>query len=148
MRVAGSLATKLAPPFSLVLHYFTAGVLFNLTGIFLLFLFSDRFNEPFFNFPYVAEVHLFLLGFVLMIIFGALYQLIPVALEIPVYSFKIGYLQFYLYLLGLIIFIMSLLSRNFFSFLPLGALFLFVSILLFIFNFFMSLRKIEKVNIT
>ncbi|HHG74011.1 MAG TPA: hypothetical protein ENK22_03120, partial [Persephonella sp.] len=70
MRVAGSLATKLAPPFSLVLHYFTAGVLFNLTGILVLFLFSKGFKEPFFSFHYAAEVHLFLLGFVMMIIFG------------------------------------------------------------------------------
>ncbi|HHG75222.1 MAG TPA: hypothetical protein ENK22_09255 [Persephonella sp.] len=148
MRVAGSLATKLAPPFSLVLHYFTAGVLFNLTGIFVLFLFSKGFKEPFFSFHYAAEVHLFLLGFVMMIIFGALYQLIPVALEIPVYSFKLGYIQFYVYVAGIILFVVSLLIRDFFSLLPLGALFLYISILIFIFNFFLSLRKLEKFDVT
>ncbi len=148
MRVAGSLATKLAPPFSLVLHYFTAGVLFNLTGILVLFLFSKGFKEPFFSFHYAAEVHLFLLGFVMMIIFGALYQLIPVALEIPVYSFKLGYIQFYVYVAGIILFVVSLLIRDFFSLLPLGALFLYISILIFIFNFFLSLRKLEKFDVT
>ncbi|WP_457636116.1 hypothetical protein [Persephonella sp.] len=148
MRVAGSLATKLAPPFSLVLHYFTAGVLFNLTGILVLFLYSKGFKEPFFSFHYAAEVHLFLLGFVMMIIFGALYQLIPVALEIPVYSFKLGYIQFYVYVAGIILFVVSLLIRDFFSLLPLGALFLYISILIFIFNFFLSLRKLEKFDVT
>ncbi|WP_293445435.1 hypothetical protein [Persephonella sp.] len=148
MRVAGSLATKLAPPFSLVLHYFTAGVLFNLIGIISLFLLSGEFNEPFFSFQYVAEVHLFLLGFVMMIIFGALYQLIPVALEIPVYSFKLGYIQFYVYIVGIILFVVSLLIRDFFPLLPLGALLLYISILIFIFNFFASLGKLEKFDIT
>jgi len=148
MKVAGSLATKLAPPFSLILHYFTAGIFFNLAGIIVLFLFSEGFKEPFFSFPYVAEVHLFLLGFAIMIIFGALYQLIPVALEIPVYSFRLGYIQFYLYLTGVIIFVLSLMIGALFSLLPVGALTVYVSVLLFIFNFFMSLKKIEKINIT
>lgn len=148
MRVAGSLATKLAPPFSLVLHYFSAGVLFNLLGLILLFFFSEGFKEPFFSIHYAAEIHLFLLGFVIMVIFGALYQLIPVALEIPVYSFKLGYIQFYMYTVGITLFVVSLLIRDFFSLLPLGALFLYISILIFIFNFFVSLGKLEKFDIT
>ncbi|SNZ10322.1 hypothetical protein SAMN06265182_1821 [Persephonella hydrogeniphila] len=148
MRVVGSLATKLAPPFSLVLHYFIAGVVFNFLSIIALFLFWKGFSSLFYSFEYAALAHLFLLGFVMMIIFGALYQLIPVALEIPVFSFKIGYLQFYLYISGLLIFVFSFYFSNLFRILPLGASLVYLSVLLFIVNFYMSLRKLEKFSIT
>lgn len=77
MRVVGSLATKYAPPYSLILHYFLSGMLFDALGLFSLILIPGRFTQPFYTFKYAAIAHLFLLGFVLMIIFGALYQLCP-----------------------------------------------------------------------
>ncbi len=148
MRVVGSLATKYAPPFSLILHYFIAAVVFNVLSIAFLFNFLGGLSGPFYIFKYATEVHLFLLGFVLMTIFGALYQLIPVALEIPVYSFKLGYAQFYLYLVGVIVFVLSLFDGSLFFYLPVGALLIYLSILLFLINFFMSLRKLERRSIT
>lgn len=146
MKVVGSLATKLAPPFSLILHYFLGGIFFNIVSyIFLLFL---KPGFPFYSFINAALIHTFLLGFVMMIIFGALYQLIPVALEIPIFSFKLGYIQFYLYITGIIIFIPSMIVSDLFSFLPIGATLIYISILIFVVNFFVSLRNLEKFNIT
>ncbi len=148
MRVVGSLATKYAPPYSLILHYFIAGIIFNILGILSILLFTGGFNLPFYTLKYAASVHLLLLGFIVMIIFGALYQLIPVALEIPVYSFKIGYIQFYLYLIGIVLFVFSLFKAEFFHLLPIGAMFIYISILLFIANFLISLRNLEVKSIT
>lgn len=148
MKVAGSLATQFAPPFSLVLHFFIGGVIFGFISVLFLFAFSDGFEPPFYAFTYASAVHMFLLGFVLMIIFGALYQLIPVALEIPIYSFTLGYIQFYIYLVGIILFSFSLYSGNIVSFGVVGSALIYISILLFVFNFFVSLRKLEKLNIT
>ncbi|WP_029520728.1 hypothetical protein [Persephonella sp. IF05-L8] len=148
MRIVGSLATKFAPPFSLVLHYFIGGAALNLIAILVLLSFSSQFAQPFYNLQNAAIVHIQLLGFVMMIIFGALYQLIPVALEVPVFSFKLGYLQFYIYLTGIIIFVISLIYGNLFFLLPVGATFLYLSMSIFIFNFFMSLKNLEKFDIT
>ncbi len=148
MRIVGSLATKFAPPFSLVLHYFIGGAALNLIALIVLLLFGSQFAQPFYNLQNAAIVHIQLLGFVMMIIFGALYQLIPVALEVPVFSFKLGYLQFYIYLTGIIIFVISLIYGNLFFLLPVGATFLYLSMAIFIFNFFMSLKHLEKFDIT
>ncbi|WP_029522785.1 hypothetical protein [Persephonella sp. KM09-Lau-8] len=148
MRIVGSLATKFAPPFSLVLHYFIGGAALNLIALIVLLLFGSQFAQPFYNLQNAAIVHIQLLGFVMMIIFGALYQLIPVALEVPVFSFRLGYLQFYIYLAGIIIFVISLIYGNLFFLLPVGALLLYISMAIFIFNFFMSLKHLEKFDIT
>ena len=148
MRVVGSLATKYAPPYSLILHYFLSGIVFDALGVLSLLLFQSRFAQPFYTFKYAAIAHLFLLGFVLMVIFGALYQLIPVALEIPIFSFKIGYIQFYFFLTGILIFIHSLLNVKFFTLLPIGASLIYISILLFTLNFFISLKNLEVKNTT
>ncbi len=147
MRVVGSLATKFAPPFSLVLHYFIGGSVFNFIGILFLLLFN-KFSPPFYQSEYAALVHVFLLGYVMMIIFGALYQLIPVVLEIPVFSFKIAYIQFYIYTVGIFIFTFSLYYTEFLRYAILGSFLIYVSIFLFIFNFFMSVRKLEKLSTT
>ncbi|MFN4307588.1 hypothetical protein [Sulfurihydrogenibium azorense] len=148
MRVVGSLATKFAPPFSLILHYFVPASLLQL--LFPIFLFINKKNIllDFSILENGALTHLYLLGFIMMVIFGALYQLIPVALEIPVFSFKLGYLQAYLYILGSLSFIISMFFHSLFLFLSFFAGILFSSFFVFAFNFFMSLKNIEKFDIT
>jgi len=143
MRIVGTLATKFAPPFSLILHYIFGGVFFQILSFLLLFQ-DNFFYREFHSLENAAIAHAFLVGFVMMIIFGALYQLIPVALEVPVFSFKIGYIQFYLLFLGLLLFIFALFIPSYFYLLKFGAVFMFVSIFMFILNFFLSIRKIEK----
>ncbi|NPA12696.1 MAG: hypothetical protein GXO45_01780, partial [Aquificae bacterium] len=148
MRVVGSLATKLAPPFSLVLHYFVAGTVAVILSVLFLFTFRDSLGLPFNDFSYASLIHMFLLGFVMMVIFGALYQLIPVALEIPIFSFKLGYIQFYLYALGIGLFVFSMYKADYFSLLPVGAFLVYISMVLFLINFFVSLLKLERLTIT
>lgn len=148
MRIVGSLATQFAPPFSLILHFFTNAAIVQL--FFPLFLLFNRslLEEDIYSLRFASFGHFYLLGFVMMVIFGAIYQLIPVALEIPVFSFKLAYIHFYLYTSGFIFFIATLLFPEFSSLLPLSGLTLFLSFLLFFVNFFISLRKLEKFDIT
>jgi hypothetical protein len=146
MRIVGSLATKYAPPFSLILHYFIGGTLLQL--LLPVIINKDFISLDFLNINFAGIVHFYLLGFVIMIMMGALYQLIPVALEIPVFSFKIGYIQFYIYFFGFIIFISSMLKLVPYEYLPIGGFFLSLSFFLFIFNFFLSIRNLEKMDIT
>lgn len=148
MRVVGSLATKYAPPFSLILHYFISSVITLFLFSFFLLFNSGLFFLDFLDLKFVGSVHFYILGFIMMIMIGALYQLIPVALEIPVFSFKLGYIQFYIYLFGLILFLISFINTNLFYFSTFGGTLLFISFTLFIANFLLSLKNLEKIDIT
>lgn len=95
-----------------------------------------------------AISHLYLLGFVMMIIFGAMYQLVPVILEIPLFSKDFAYVQFYIYVVGL-----SVMSFAFFfeekylGLLPYGAMLVYVSMLIFVVNIFLTYRELEEWSI-
>ena len=70
MRV--SLATEMAPPFVLVAHFFIAGIGFLLLSVFVLPLLATQVEGYFISSLMAAFSHLYLLGFVMMIIFGAM----------------------------------------------------------------------------
>ena len=69
-----------APPLKLVSPFFKIGVAFYLIAMISLFGFSSSFIYQ--EMAIAGWVHLFLLGFVMTIIFGAMAQLIPVVLEV------------------------------------------------------------------
>ena len=73
-------AQEFAPPFKLIAPYFIIGTLAFVISCFYLFTIDiSKFN--FLNPNILSLVHIFLLGFVMMIIFGAMAQMIPVTLE-------------------------------------------------------------------
>jgi len=69
-----------APPLKLIAPYFKIGVTFYLLAVIALLSFSTTFSYQ--EMAVAGWVHLFLLGFVMIIIFGAMAQLIPVVLEV------------------------------------------------------------------
>jgi len=69
-----------APPLKLIAPYFRIGVIFYLVAMVALMNFSVDFAYQ--EMSIAGWVHLFLLGFVMVIIFGAMAQLIPVVLEV------------------------------------------------------------------
>lgn len=78
-----------APPFKLVGAYFLFGIFYLVFGIYgLCFIKNDIYD-----FTFVAFVHTFLLGFVINIIIGALYQLTSVILEKHFFSIKGAFLN-------------------------------------------------------
>lgn len=145
--MARNLATDMAPPFVLVAHYFIAGALFYAFSAFLLPFFANEIDGYFLTSSIAALMHLYLLGFVMMVIFGAMYQLVPVVLEIPIFSKDFAYVQFYMFTAGIIIFTYGLWDQNYIDILPYGAIMMYLSMLIFVVNIFITYKNIEKWDI-
>ena len=95
----------------------------------------------------MAVTHLTVLGWVTMIIFGALYQLIPVIMEVKLYSEKLAKISFILLALGAIC-----LSYSFWNFdigteMYFSAVFIIISIILFVINVTATSIKSTKESI-
>ena len=69
-----------APPLKLIAPFFHFGVIFYIFSMLTLLFFEPTFSYQ--QMDVAGWLHLFLLGFVMMIIFGAMAQLIPVVLEV------------------------------------------------------------------
>jgi hypothetical protein len=75
-----AISKDFAPPLKLIAPYFKIGVIFYLISMMSLLVFSSSFTYQ--EMAVAGWIHLFLLGFVMVIIFGAMAQLIPVVLEV------------------------------------------------------------------
>jgi len=97
---AAAPASALAPSVSLPLRFVLTGLASLLTGMVWLAVRPDILAAYHYNQYTVAVTHLFVLGFITSIIMGAMYQLVPVALETRLHSEKLAGLQFALHLVG------------------------------------------------
>ncbi|MDX1810135.1 MAG: hypothetical protein R3331_11405 [Sulfurospirillaceae bacterium] len=145
--MAKNLATEMAPPFVLVAHYFIAGAFFYMATAFLLPFYANEISGYFLSSSIAFLMHLYLLGFVMMIIFGAMYQLVPVVLEIPIFSKDFAYIQFYMFIFGIFIFTFGLKYENYTQILPYGALMMYLSMLIFVINIFLTYKGIKRWDI-
>ncbi|MDQ3109707.1 MAG: hypothetical protein M3R17_07405 [Bacteroidota bacterium] len=84
----------------IVLPFFLAGAFFLLLFTVGLFICSDEITGHYFHPHLLALVHVVILGFCTMIIFGALYQFLPVIAERPLYSAKLTVWTFVLLFFG------------------------------------------------
>ncbi len=133
-----------APPFRLIAPYFVTGViLYLVSAVFALgFDVSELgFMDP----TVIGWVHLYLLGFVMMVIFGAMAQLVPVVLETGHFAVDLYYI------IGPMLFIGTLMMALGFALwpmmLPFGGVIVLSAMLIFVFDVFMTIRKIgEKLN--
>lgn len=142
-----SLATEMAPPFVLVAHFFIAGILFLvLSGAALLTMGSDI-SGYIISSSLAAFSHLYLLGFVMMIIFGAMYQLLPVVLEAPIFSKDFAYIQFYMYVVGLSLMVSGFTFADLHLLIPYGAVITYLSMVIFCLNVFITFYRLERVNL-
>jgi hypothetical protein len=141
------LATDNAPSLGVVVpHFIYAAISFLILSIMVL-LSASSFIGHFFNPNLLAITHIAALGWGTMIIFGALYQLIPVIFETSLYSEKLAKFTFWFFGIGIILLVYAFWTNAFGSFLPHAAGFVFIALLLFVFNVLMSIKKAEKKNI-
>ena len=141
------LATKKAPPANIVLpHYAFASVAFLVLTI-LLFFSADSFVGHYFNPKLLTLTHIAVLGWGTMIIFGSLYQLLPVILNSELYSNLFARLTFYFWGLGLIILAFSFWTFSIGFTIQLASILLFVAETLFLINIIVTALKAEKLNI-
>jgi cbb3-type cytochrome oxidase subunit 1 len=93
-------ATENSPPLGLPLRFFVAGPLALLTLYVALALGGDRLLTYYLLPANLAATHLATLGWVTMVMMGALYQFAPVVFRTRLYSERLGRWQFWLYVAG------------------------------------------------
>ncbi len=146
--ISGSIVSKMSPSFRMVSKYFTASILaFLILNIFLV-LNYDSIQGHYFQPKILALVHIAALGWITMIIFGAMFQLVPVVLEVKLFSETLGEIQFWIFLLGVIGLVTAFWNFDIGLHMTLSAILLVVAMLIFIANIGLSMTKVKKWNIT
>ncbi len=133
-----------APPLSLIAPFFRYGVIFYLLSMMALLFFEPTFSYQ--QMDVAGWVHLFLLGYVMMIIFGAMAQLIPVVLEVGHVVVDVYYV-----ILPLLGFGAAIMVAGFWlmpALLPYGGLLVLVAMLIFAFENIATLKKTEIRTLT
>lgn len=110
----------------------------------VMFFESKSFNEYFFmNLRIISLTHIYTLGFLMMVIIGASYMLLPVALGVKIAYEKLFSPVYYSYTISLSIFVIGM--YYFIGYLiALGGIFLFISVLIYDVNILLSLKKVKK----
>ena len=139
-----NVSREFAPPFSLIAPFFVIGALFYLIASFMLISFTTDMTH--FDIGMVAWAHLFLLGFVMMIIFGAMAQLVPVVLEVGHFSVDFYYLIWPFLAIGTLLMATGFLWAP--GVLPYGGFMVLISMLIFLADTVLTLKKVEHISLT
>jgi hypothetical protein len=133
----------MAPSLSLPYSYIIAALGFFLVLNLLLPFNADAFLGASRAPHLLALVHITSLGWVTMLIMGATFQLVPVALQVPIASEEMGRQQFVLYLLGVIVMAVSL-----WTWWPLGigfaGMLLLSAVILYLINMAITLARVAR----
>jgi hypothetical protein len=133
-----------APPLNLIAPFFRFGVIFYLLSMLALLFFEPTFEYQ--QMDVAGWIHLFLLGFVMMIIFGAMAQLIPVVLEVGHVVVDVYYIILPLLGLGTVAMILGFWMMP--ALLPYGGLLVLVAMIIFAFENIATLKKSTLDNLT
>ncbi len=133
-----------APPLSLIAPFFKYGVIFYLLSMLALLFLGPSFNYQ--QMDVAGWIHLFLLGFVMMIIFGAMAQLIPVVLEVGHAVVDVYYVILPLLGLGALVMVAGFWLMP--ALLPYGGLLVLIAMLIFAFENLVTLKKTEIRTLT
>ena len=132
-----------APPFKLIAPYFLVGTLFYLFAMVTLLMFESTLS--FTSMSTIAWVHLYLLGFVMMIIFGAMAQLVPVVLEVGHAMVDLFFVIWPMLLVGTLLMVAGFALSP--MLLPIGGVVVLSSMAIFALDLFMTLKKGEHKSI-
>ena len=133
-----------APPLKLIAPFFKYGVIFYLLSMGALLFFEPDFTYQ--QMDVAGWIHLFLLGFVMMIIFGAMAQLIPVVLEVGHVVVDVYYVIFPLLGVGTFVMVSGFWLLP--ALLPYGGLLVLVAMVIFAFENMATLKKTELRTLT
>jgi len=139
-----NISKDFAPPFKMIEPFFKFGSIIYLISTFaLLFLNS---NSGLNDLNIVGWAHLFLLGFVMIVIFGAMAQLVPVVLEVGHFSVDLYYIIFPSLAIGSILMVVGFWFAP--AVLPYGGLLVLIAMAIFLFETLMTLKKTESNTLT
>ncbi len=143
-----SLVSAYAPPFKIVLKYFIAAILsFAILNLLLVLNYTDI-NGFQFQPKILALTHIATLGWITMIIFGAMFQLVPVVLEVKLFSERLAEIQFWIFLIGIIGLVTGFWNFDTGMHLTASAIILNIAILIFSFNIIVTMTRVKKWNLT
>jgi hypothetical protein len=138
------IASQNAPSPKVVVPHYAFGAL-TLLMVTLLILFKpDAFTQHFFNPALLSITHLLVLGWITMIIFGALYQLLPVIMEVKLYSEPFAIASFLMLGIGTILLAFGFWQFSFGFLLFSGASLVVVSVILFAVNVLLTAHSSNK----
>ncbi len=138
-----SISQDFAPPFKLISPFFILGSLFYLFSSFYIF-FIDASSLTTLGTGVLGFVHLFLLGFVMMVIFGAMAQLVPVVLEVGHFGVELFYAIWPLLLIGCVLMVVGFIALP--ALLPYGGVVVLISMMIFVMEIFLTIFKVKKLN--
>ena len=138
------IASQNAPSPKVVIPHYAYGGLTWLAVTLLIVFNPDAFTQHFFNPELLAITHLLVLGWITMIIFGALYQLLPVIMEVKLYSEPFAIASFILLGLGTILLAFSFWQFSFGTIMFVAATFVVVSVVLFVANVLFTAHSSTK----
>ena len=141
------IASKMSPSYKMVRKYFIASILAFVVLTFLMFINADAINGFHFQPKLLGLTHIATLGWITMIIFGAMYQLVPVVLQVKLFSEKLAEVQFWIFLVGLTGMVISFFQFDTYL-LAIFASLVSLAMLIFIFNITASMIKVKEWNIT
>lgn len=139
-----AVSQEFAPPFKLIAPYFIIGAVIYFFSTLFLFGFNIT-SITHLDSSVLSWMHFLLLGFVMMIIFGAMAQLVPVVLEVGHFAVDIYYVIYPLLFIGAMM--MSVGFAFVPQLLPYGGVVVLIALLVFVFETFMTIRKVEKFNL-
>lgn len=139
-----SVSQDFAPPFKLISPFFILGSLFYIVATFYLFSFSAD-NLQMLDAKVIGFVHLFLLGFIMMTIFGAMAQLVPVVLEVGHFGVEMFYAIWPLLGIGTLLMVLGFLGSP--QLLPYGGVVVLIAMMIFVMEIFLTIKKVEKFNL-
>jgi hypothetical protein len=131
----------------LPLAFMIAGLLALLSGVIWLVARPDLLATYHYNQYVIAATHLFVLGWICSIVMGAMYQLVPVALETKLYSERLAKWQFAFHVVGFVGMVWMFNAWNMKQVGHFGTV-LAVGVGLFVFNIARTLLRVPKWNVT
>lgn len=138
-----NISQQFAPPFKLVSSFFISALLMFFISIALLFNFDISLLHSQ-STMVLSWVHLYLLGFVMMSIFASMAQLLPVVLEVEHFSIDLYYVVNPLLFIGTVLIFLGFYKYP--MLLSYGGVIVFISFFVFLFESFLTIKKVEKLN--
>jgi hypothetical protein len=127
--------------------FIVTGLLALCTGVVWIVLQPDILATYHYNQYVVAATHLFVLGWICSVIMGAMYQLVPVALETKLYSERLARWQFAFHVVGFVGMVWMFRVWNMKQVGHFGCV-LAVGVVLFVYNLARTLWRVPRWNVT
>jgi hypothetical protein len=138
--------TSATPKWVVLPHFAFAALAFLVLNVLLLFS-GDAFGGHYFHPKLLTLTHVAVLGWATMVIFGALYQLLPVVLQVSLYSPRLAQVTFFLLGTGTILLGYAFWTFSVGAVLLVAASALVLAFLLFNLNLWLTIRQTSHASI-